>query len=49
MSMYHETETRTISLDRPRKAILYVLFCFGCLVLSVALADVALVLLSRYG
>ncbi len=47
--MYHESDTRTISLDRPRKAILYVLFCVGCLVLSVALADLALFTLSRYG
>ena len=48
-AMHDVNDTRTISLDRPRKAILYVLLCFGCLVASLALADLALLALSRYG
>ena len=50
--MHRLSETSTISLERPRKAILalmYVVFCFAWLVFVVALADAALLLLSRYG
>ena len=50
--MHPASETRTVSLDRPRKAIfalLYVVFCFALFVLVMALADGALLLLSRYG
>lgn len=43
------TRTRTISLDTPRKAIVYVLVCTACLVGSVALADLAVLLLVRFG
>jgi hypothetical protein len=47
----HEV-SETISLERPRKAIfalLYVVFCFACLVLGLALANVALLVISRHG
>lgn len=50
--MHRVSETPTISLERPRKAILallYVVFCFAFLVLVVALADAALLLISRFG
>ena len=50
--MHRVSELSTISLDRPRTAILallYVVFCFAWLVLVVALADAALLLISRYG
>ena len=47
--MRRVSESVTVSLDRPRTVVLYVLFCFGCLALSLALANVALLLLSRYG
>ena len=47
--MYFGTETRTISLETPRKAITYFLVCVACLVGSVAVADLALMLLSRFG
>jgi hypothetical protein len=46
------SETHAISLERPRRAILallYVVFCYGFLALVVALADAALLLISRYG
>ena len=43
------TGTRTISLETPRKAIIYVLVCIACLVGSVALADLAVLLLFRFG
>ena len=46
------SDTSTISLDRPRKAILavlYVVFCFAMFVLGIALAAAALQVLSRYG
>jgi hypothetical protein len=50
--MHRFSETPTISLERPRTAILallYVVFCFAWFVLLVALADAALLLISRYG
>jgi hypothetical protein len=50
--MHEPSGTHTISLERPRKAILallYVVFCFAFLMLVVALADAALLLISRYG
>lgn len=47
--MHRVSESVTISLDRPRTIILYVLVCFACLVGSLLLADLALVALSKYG
>jgi len=47
--MHRISESVTISLDRPRTIILYVLFCFGCVVVSLLLADLALVALSHFG
>ena len=50
--MHHDSDTLTISLERPRKlilAFLYVVLCIACLVGSLALADVGLLLLSKYG
>jgi hypothetical protein len=49
VSMHRVSESITISLDRPRTIIIYVLFCFACVVVSLVLADLALVALSRYG
>jgi hypothetical protein len=49
LSMHHTSESLTISLDRPRTIIVYVLVCFACFVVPLVLADLALVLLSRYG
>ena len=46
------SDTSTISLDRPRKAILavlYVVLCFAMFVLGIALAAAALQVISRYG
>jgi hypothetical protein len=57
--MYSVTESYTVSRDRPvvpwarvsrdepRTIILYVLFCLACLVGSLAVADLAIVLLFR--
>ena len=47
--MHTRSDTHTISLERPRQIVLYVLFCFVCLGLSVALPYAALWTLSRYG
>jgi hypothetical protein len=47
--MQRPSESVTISLERPRTIILYVLFCCACAVVSLVLADLALVALSRYG
>jgi hypothetical protein len=49
VSMHRVGESVTISLDRPRTIIIYVLVCFACAVGSLVLADLALVALSRYG
>jgi hypothetical protein len=38
-----------VSRDEPRTIVLYVLFCLACLVGSLAVADLAIVLLFRYG
>jgi hypothetical protein len=46
--MHHESESVTISLDRPRKLILLVLYAVACLVVSLVLADIALIALSRH-
>jgi hypothetical protein len=49
----HEvSDTPTISLERPRKAVLavlYVVFCFAWLWLVVALALAPLLVISHYG
>ena len=47
--MHRVSESATISLDRPRKIILFVLYGIACLVVSVMLADLALIALSRFG
>jgi hypothetical protein len=47
--MQRPSESVTISLDRPRTIVLYVLYGIACFVVSIALADLALVALSRYG
>jgi hypothetical protein len=47
----HEV-SETISLERPRKAIfalLYVVFCFACLLFGLVLANVAVFLISGDG
>jgi hypothetical protein len=49
VSMHRVSESVTISLDRPRTIIIYVLVCFACFFGSLVLADLALVALSRYG
>jgi hypothetical protein len=36
-----------VSRDRPRTIILYVLFCLACLVVPLAIADLAIVILFR--
>lgn len=46
--MHRESESVTISLDRPRTIILFVLYGVACVVVSLVLADLALVALSRY-
>jgi len=47
-SMHHESESVTISLDRPRKLILFFLYGVACFVVSLALAALALMAVSRY-
>jgi hypothetical protein len=47
--MHRVSDSVTISLDRPRTIIIYVLVCFACVVGSLVLADLALIALSRYG
>jgi hypothetical protein len=47
--MLRVSDSVTISLDRPRTIIIYVLVSFACFVGSVVLADLALLALSRYG
>lgn len=47
----HVSDTRTISLERPRKAILvllYVVYCFACIVLGLLLSEAALFVLDRF-
>jgi hypothetical protein len=46
--MQRESDSITISLDRPRKIILLVLYGVACVVVSLVLADLALIALSRY-
>jgi hypothetical protein len=58
-AMYSVTESVTVgrdrspivwarvSRDRPRTIILYALFCLACLVVPLALADIAVVILFR--
>ena len=47
--MYRDSDTQTISLDRPRFAVLYTLYFTACVVLGVVIAVVPLLVLSRYG
>jgi len=49
VSMHGPSESATISLDRPRTIVLYVLYGIGCFVVSIAVADLALLALSRHG
>jgi hypothetical protein len=46
--MHHESDSVTISLERPRKLILFFLYAVACVVVSLALADLALIAVSRY-
>ena len=48
-AVYHDSHARTISLDTPRKAIIYLLVCVGCLAGSLMLAYLGLLALSRFG
>jgi len=43
------SDTRTISLERPRQVVLYVLFCLILLGLSVAIPNAIFWTLGRYG
>jgi hypothetical protein len=47
--MHRDSDTLTISLDRPRHAILYTLYFTACVVLAIVIAFVPLLVLSRYG
>lgn len=50
--MHEVSDTPTISLERPRKAVLallYVVFCFAWIWLVVALSLGALLVISHYG
>lgn len=47
--MYRHSDTQTISLDRPRFAILYTLYFTACVVIALVIAVVPLLVLSRYG
>jgi hypothetical protein len=47
--MHHESDSVTISLERPRKLILFFLYTVACFTVSFALASLALVILSRLG
>jgi len=47
--MNRDSDTITISLDRPRFAILYTLYFTACVVLAIVIAVVPLLILSKYG
>jgi len=47
--MQHPSESVTVSLDRPRRIVLYLLYCFICLGLSVAIPYLGLSGLSHWG
>jgi hypothetical protein len=42
-------DSRTISLERPRQVVVYILFCLILLGLSVAIPNAIFWMLSRYG
>jgi hypothetical protein len=45
----YKGETRTLSLETPRRVILYALFCMIELALVMAIVAASLMTLSRYG
>jgi hypothetical protein len=47
--MQEASETRTISLERPRKVILHVTYWSICITVALVIAYVPLTLLSKYG
>jgi Na+/H+ antiporter NhaC len=47
--MSHLTESMTISLERPRTVIVYALYCFVCVWLSLAIPYFGLSALSHWG
>jgi len=47
--MYEGSDSQSISLERPRKVILYVVYWSLCIALALFIAYVPLLLLSRYG
>jgi len=47
--MHPDSETRTISLETPRKAVLYVVYWSTCIALALFIMYVPLTLLSKYG
>ena len=46
---HHPSDSVTISLERPRAVIVYLLYCFVCLGLAVAIPYLGLSALSRWG
>jgi Na+/H+ antiporter NhaC len=47
--MSHMSHSVTVDLDRPRTVIVYLLYCFVCLGLSVAIPYFGLSALSHWG